>query len=66
MATTTPQYTFTFHFVNAREVIALGVVMSVVCILVVVLRFLVRHRQGVKFGIDDWLSAGGLVSIVQK
>lgn len=65
MATTTPPYTFTFHFVNARETIALGVVMSVVCIFIVALRFLVRYRQEVKIGVDDWLSSGGLVSITQ-
>lgn len=65
MATTTP-HNFTFHFVDSQETTALGAVLPVICIFIVALRFFIRHVQGVRIGIDDWLSVGGLVSTVEE
>ena len=54
-------FKFTFHFVYAKETIALGSALPGVCIVVVALRFLTRRLQNVKVGIDDWLAVCGLV-----
>ena len=54
--------TFTFHFVNARESIAVGSALPGVCLIVVALRFWTRRLQKVHIGMDDWWAVVGLVS----
>ena len=54
--------TFTFHFVNAQESIAVGSALPAVCLIVVALRFWTRRLQKVQIGIDDWWAVAGLVS----
>ena len=54
-------FKFTFHFVNARETIALGSALLAVCLIVIALRFLTRKLQKAKVGTDDWLALCGLV-----
>ena len=53
---------FTFSYVDAGEVIAIGATLPIVCSAIVALRFFIRTRQRVYPGIDDWLIFGGLVS----
>lgn len=52
---------YTFKFVNAGNVIAIGSALPVVCVIVVSLRFYTRTRQVAHVGIDDWLILAGTV-----
>ena len=54
-------FKFTFHFVNAKETIALGSALPAVCLVVIASRFLTRKLQKAKVGNDDWLALCGLV-----
>ena len=54
--------TFTFHFFNAQESIAVGSALPAVCLIVVALRFWTRRLQKVQIGMDDWWAIAGLVS----
>lgn len=54
---------FTFRYVHASEVTAIGANLPAVSICIVALRFYTRMRQSVQPGIDDWLILGGLVGV---
>lgn len=55
---------FTFQFVNAKETVALGSTLPVVCLIVIALRFFTRRLQNVKVGSDDWLALCGLFAVI--
>ena len=52
---------FTFRFVNAADIIAIGSVLPIICIIIVALRFFTRTRQVAHVGTDDWLILAGAV-----
>ena len=54
--------TYTFHFVDAQESIAVGSALPAVCLIVVALRFWTRRLQKVQIGMDDWWAVAGLVN----
>ena len=63
MATANPaeQGIFTFKYIDAEQMVSIGIAIPAVCIVIVGLRFLTRSLQSSKIGLDDWLSLGGLV-----
>ncbi|CAD6593849.1 MAG: hypothetical protein ASARMPREDX12_007700 [Alectoria sarmentosa] len=58
------QNIFTFKYNNAEQVLAIGTAIPAVCIFITGLRFITRALQNAKFGLDDWLSLGGLIAVL--
>lgn len=63
-----PANDFTFHYVTAPEVIAMGSVLPALGIIFVIMRFMNRLSQGgtAKVGVDDWLIIGGLSTFERR
>lgn len=50
--------------IHAPLVLAAGAALPPVCIGLVALRFYARTAQEAKFGLDDWLTVPGLLTVV--
>lgn len=61
MAANNVQTISNYKFVDARQTVAIGYAIPVICVVIVGMRFLTRILQKNYIGIDDWLSAGSLV-----
>lgn len=63
-ADTAGQSIFTFSYNDASQVLSIGTAIPAVCIVIVALRFFTRTLQHATLGLDDWLSLGGLITVI--